>query len=96
LLGLKENVILGKLIPAGTGMSRYRNIQTRITPDALPEWWLIRQQELREAREASEEGDEFGLIGVRSGPAAASAEPPVGMTREEAEKALGGVGAEEI
>jgi len=26
LLGLKENVILGKLIPAGTGMKRYRNI----------------------------------------------------------------------
>ena len=29
LLGLKENVILGKLIPAGTGMSRYRNIKLR-------------------------------------------------------------------
>jgi DNA-directed RNA polymerase subunit beta' len=28
LLGLKENVIIGKLIPAGTGMSRYRNIFT--------------------------------------------------------------------
>ena len=27
LLGLKENVIIGKLIPAGTGMSRYRDIQ---------------------------------------------------------------------
>jgi DNA-directed RNA polymerase subunit beta' len=27
LLGLKENVIIGKLIPAGTGMSRYRNIK---------------------------------------------------------------------
>ncbi len=26
LVGLKENVIIGKLIPAGTGMSRYRNI----------------------------------------------------------------------
>ena len=26
LIGLKENVILGKLIPAGTGMTRYRNI----------------------------------------------------------------------
>ena len=32
LLGLKENVILGKLIPAGTGMSRYRGI--KITNDA--------------------------------------------------------------
>ncbi len=27
LLGLKENVIIGKLIPAGTGMSRYREIE---------------------------------------------------------------------
>lgn len=27
LLGLKENVIIGKLIPAGTGMARYRRIQ---------------------------------------------------------------------
>jgi DNA-directed RNA polymerase subunit beta' len=29
LLGLKENVIIGKLIPAGTGMSCYRNIKVR-------------------------------------------------------------------
>ena len=29
LLGLKENVILGKLIPAGTGMSRYRGIKIK-------------------------------------------------------------------
>ena len=27
LLGLKENVIIGKLIPAGTGLKRYRDIQ---------------------------------------------------------------------
>lgn len=27
LIGLKENVIIGKLIPAGTGMSQYRNIE---------------------------------------------------------------------
>jgi DNA-directed RNA polymerase subunit beta' len=31
LLGLKENVIIGKLVPAGTGMNRYRNIQ--LVPD---------------------------------------------------------------
>ena len=31
LLGLKENVIIGKLIPAGTGMPRYRNI--KVEPD---------------------------------------------------------------
>jgi DNA-directed RNA polymerase subunit beta' len=27
LIGLKENIIIGKLIPAGTGMSRYRDIE---------------------------------------------------------------------
>jgi len=27
LLGLKENVIIGKLVPAGTGMARYRNVR---------------------------------------------------------------------
>ncbi len=27
MLGLKENVIIGKLIPAGTGMKRYKNIK---------------------------------------------------------------------
>jgi len=27
LLGLKENVLIGKLIPAGTGMERYRNVE---------------------------------------------------------------------
>ena len=26
MIGLKENVIIGKLIPAGTGMKRYRSI----------------------------------------------------------------------
>ena len=31
LLGLKENVIIGKLVPAGTGMERYRNIEIEST-----------------------------------------------------------------
>ena len=30
LLGLKENVIIGKLIPAGTGMSMYKDINITI------------------------------------------------------------------
>ena len=34
LKGLKENVIIGKLIPAGTGISRYRNIQVQPTEEA--------------------------------------------------------------
>ncbi|WP_024332768.1 DNA-directed RNA polymerase subunit beta' [Gordonia hirsuta] len=34
LVGLKENVIIGKLIPAGTGINRYRNIQVEPTEEA--------------------------------------------------------------
>ena len=34
LIGLKENVIIGKLIPAGTGISRYRNISVKPTEAA--------------------------------------------------------------
>jgi DNA-directed RNA polymerase subunit beta' len=41
LFGLKENIIIGKLIPAGTGMERYRDIRLEM-PDAeaLPFWAL--------------------------------------------------------
>jgi DNA-directed RNA polymerase subunit beta' len=34
LVGLKENVIIGKLIPAGTGTPRYRNIRVEPTEEA--------------------------------------------------------------
>ena len=35
LFGLKENIIIGKLIPAGSGMEHYRNIRLDM-PDAGP------------------------------------------------------------
>ncbi len=35
LLGLKENVIIGKLIPAGTGMNRYRSIKVNTKNKAV-------------------------------------------------------------
>ncbi|MEV4618633.1 DNA-directed RNA polymerase subunit beta' [Asanoa sp. NPDC049573] len=34
LIGLKENVIIGKLIPAGTGISKYRNVRVEPTEEA--------------------------------------------------------------
>ncbi|NLY30399.1 MAG: DNA-directed RNA polymerase subunit beta' [Firmicutes bacterium] len=37
LLGLKENVIIGKLIPAGTGMSHYRTVQVRTENGVVPQ-----------------------------------------------------------
>ena len=48
LIGLKENVIIGKLIPAGTGMKRYRS--TRLSTDA-------RIKAAEEARAKAEETD---------------------------------------
>ncbi len=37
LVGLKENVIIGKLIPAGTGLSQYRNFSVDATEEAKAE-----------------------------------------------------------
>ncbi|HLR54899.1 MAG TPA: DNA-directed RNA polymerase subunit beta' [Pseudogracilibacillus sp.] len=37
LLGLKENVIIGKLIPAGTGIERYRNTESEVAVEEDPE-----------------------------------------------------------
>ena len=47
LIGLKENIIIGKLIPAGTGMKRYRNVQ--LSTDA----------ELQDTFSFDEETDDF-------------------------------------
>jgi len=37
LVGLKENVIIGKLIPAGTGLAKYRNVSVEATEEAKAE-----------------------------------------------------------
>jgi DNA-directed RNA polymerase subunit beta' len=37
LVGLKENVIIGKLIPAGTGLQKYRNVTVEATEEAKAE-----------------------------------------------------------
>ena len=41
LRGLKENVIIGKLIPAGTGLERYRNIRVEPTEEARAEAYSV-------------------------------------------------------
>lgn len=46
LLGLKENVIIGKLVPAGTGMSRYRNIEIDAVEDDAGEENIIGGEEM--------------------------------------------------
>ncbi|MDP9167355.1 MAG: DNA-directed RNA polymerase subunit beta', partial [Actinomycetota bacterium] len=42
LLGLKENVIIGKLIPAGTGLPRYRDVTVEPTEEAKAERYPLR------------------------------------------------------
>ncbi len=42
LLGLKENVIIGKLIPAGTGLANYRNVDISVEEEE-PEETLVEQ-----------------------------------------------------
>ena len=53
LIGLKENVIIGKLIPAGTGMKQYRNVLLDTT---LPDSLIVEKEE--EAESEYEEIDE--------------------------------------
>ena len=51
LVGLKENVIIGKLIPAGTGMRRYQNV----TIDTKIDYEKIIDEELKESEAQAEE-----------------------------------------
>ncbi len=54
LIGLKENVIIGKLIPAGTGMKRYRNVRITSEDDMYEDEELL-MDEMTEETEAPEE-----------------------------------------
>jgi DNA-directed RNA polymerase subunit beta' len=69
LLGLKENVIIGKLIPAATGLKRYRSID--ITPsEPLPAAVYTRPEteaELRAALKEIDAGGELGALGFDFG-----------------------------
>ena len=52
LVGLKENVIIGKLIPAGTGLKRYRDIQL---DTGMPEETVEMEEETAENSPEEEE-----------------------------------------
>ena len=52
LIGLKENVIIGKLIPAGTGMKRYRDVS--LNTDAA---FAINQMKIKEAAMRPQDGE---------------------------------------
>ncbi len=58
LVGLKENVIIGKLIPAGTGMKRYRSVQLdcdEAAEDYLEERRLAAMRRLEEGDESEDD-----------------------------------------
>ena len=55
LVGLKENVIIGKLIPAGTGMKRYRSVQLDCDEDYLEEQRLAAMRRLEEGDESEDD-----------------------------------------
>ncbi|MFP3906722.1 MAG: DNA-directed RNA polymerase subunit beta' [Acidimicrobiales bacterium] len=57
LLGLKENIIIGKLIPAGTGLPLYRDIETN-APDYQPMEYYSSDGEERDLADWLAEGAE--------------------------------------
>ena len=59
LVGLKENVIIGKLIPAATGLKRYRTIEIEpVEPAQRPEEDILDEEELAAELGLGEGGDE--------------------------------------
>ena len=61
LIGLKENVIIGKLIPAGTGLKRYRSIKLDSDSYTVSESILDEETEVMEDIEMSEEVEDMDL-----------------------------------
>ncbi|MCI8997133.1 MAG: DNA-directed RNA polymerase subunit beta' [Lachnospiraceae bacterium] len=60
LIGLKENVILGKLIPAGTGLKRYQNVKLDTDMDEFDELDFSEEIDLDEMPEERDLMDEDG------------------------------------
>ena len=62
LIGLKENVIIGKLIPAGTGMKRYRTVKLDTDMEEEDELYLsedfLEEAEIIEAEEEAQGEEE--------------------------------------
>ncbi|MBV8222023.1 MAG: hypothetical protein JO293_01565, partial [Candidatus Eremiobacteraeota bacterium] len=85
LLGLKENVIIGKLIPAGTGMPKYRQVD--VWGKGQPRFRevdIFGEPEMPEATEATDQDNAFARAAelaasiAVSEPAPIFQEPPVG------------------
>ncbi len=57
LVGLKENVIIGKLIPVGTGMKRYRSVKLDCDEEAEREIAQIRAEKVAKSEEENKKDD---------------------------------------
>ena len=62
LIGLKENVIIGKLIPAGTGMKKYANIKLDTDEDEVLEDEEFEDEVLEETADAEESAEETETV----------------------------------
>ena len=70
LVGLKENVILGHLVPAGTGFHMHQDSEVRIRPEALLELEAEKER-LRLARMKMYNGEEdAAAVGAAAAPVA--------------------------
>ena len=67
LVGLKENIIIGKLIPAGTGLKRYKGIEViKNVPEGEDPRIIIEEKPKREERERPAEEEENASSAERS------------------------------
>ena len=82
LIGLKENVLLGKLIPAGTGMKRYRTIKL--------------DSEIDENEELTLADDEDACLDLSDGISGEEADEDMAETEETAEEATEDVKEEPV
>ena len=76
LVGLKENVILGHLIPAGTGFRSFQESEVRINPEALEALAAQKVRTLEEEFPLLQEGSD-GTLSAPPEPSAPMPEPSI-------------------
>ncbi|WP_038103495.1 DNA-directed RNA polymerase subunit beta' [Tropheryma whipplei] len=67
LIGLKENVIIGNLIPAGTGLSVYRDVEPEPRPEAISRMYPTRRPEIENLLEGDSVDPEFDFSSLTQG-----------------------------
>ncbi len=68
LIGLKENVIIGKLIPAGTGMKRYRSIRLDTDNTVIEQDEEIKEEDFAQLMAAAKKPEDEEMIPVSEDP----------------------------